>query len=237
MSVETLELVPNFTADTTVESNYAPSILNFAPVPSEDKESIPAISTRPLRTLHVPSKFTYFTGLTPHLVSSIQHKLGSPVVSLSLSDYITTLPFDPVSIHFVASTSIIHEPTSYKQAIKHYIWCKAMGIELAGLEANKTWEVCPLPLSKKIIGCKWLFKVKYLANGDVDRFKARLVAKGFTHTEGLDYFETFAHVAKISTLRILLTMTAKHRWFLKKLDVTNAFLHGIFLQPSCWLAF
>lgn len=101
-----------------------------------------------------------------------------------------------------------------------------MNVELAALEANHTWELQSLPPGKKIVGCKWLFKVKYFLNGELDCYKARLVAKGFTQTEGLHYFESFAPVVEMSTLRILLTLEAKSNWFLKQLDVTNAFLHG-----------
>lgn len=110
-----------------------------------------------------------------------------------------------------------------------------MSVELAALETNHTWNIEPLPPGKKIVGCKWLYKVKYLANGDVDRYKTRLVATGFTQTAGLDYFETFAPVAKMSTLRILLTFVAKKNWCIMQLDVTNTFLHGV-LDEEVYMA-
>lgn len=94
------------------------------------------------------------------------------------------------------------------------------------LERNGTWKLIPLPKGKKAIGCKWVFTVKETPEGNVERYKARLVTKGFTQFYGIDYDETFAPVAKMSIVRILVSLEANHRWQLYQLDVKNALLHG-----------
>ena len=89
-----------------------------------------------------------------------------------------------------------------------------MAAEIAAFEANHTWTLTPLPASKKPIGCKWVYKIKYKVDGSIERYKARLVAKGFTQKEGVDYFETFSPMAKMVSVKVLLAMAAIQGWFL-----------------------
>lgn len=105
-------------------------------------------------------------------------------------------------------------------------WRDAMAVEIKALEQNNTWTLTPLPIHKIAIGCKWVYKVKYKADGTIERYKARLVAKGYTQAEGLDYHETFAPVAKMVTVRCLLAVASVKNWSITQFDVNNAFLRG-----------
>ncbi|KAL8095199.1 hypothetical protein AgCh_036596 [Apium graveolens] len=105
-------------------------------------------------------------------------------------------------------------------------WIDVMNQELDALELNNTWEVTKLPADCHAIGYKWNYKTKFLPDGSIDKHKARLVILGCHQKYGIDFAETFALMAKLTTIRTLLVVAAMENWFTCQMDVSNAFLHG-----------
>ena len=101
-----------------------------------------------------------------------------------------------------------------------------MEAELQALEANHTWDIVSCPPHIKPIGSKWVYTVKLKSDGSLDRYKACLVALGNKQEYGLDYEETFAPVAKMTTVRTILAIATSKAWHLHQIDVKNAFLNG-----------
>ena len=115
------------------------------------------------------------------------------------------------------------------------MWKEAMEKELEALRKASTWTVVERPPGKNIVGCKWVFRIKKNALGQIEKYKARLVARGFTQVYGVDYTETFAPVAKLSSLRTILAIAARNDWPIEVFDFNSAFLNGqldeeIFMQ-------
>jgi hypothetical protein len=121
------------------------------------------------------------------------------------------------------------EPRNFHEAMQSSeakLWEDAANAEMQSIRDNKTWTLAPLPVGRTAIGCKWVFKVKLKSDGTIDRYKARLVAKGYSQQEGIDFSETFAPVARFSSIRILLALGAHYDWEIHQMDVKTAFLNG-----------
>ncbi|KAI0488744.1 hypothetical protein KFK09_028583 [Dendrobium nobile] len=112
--------------------------------------------------------------------------------------------------NLLTQTSPHDTPSSHTQALKLPHWRNAMAAEIEALRHQATWSLIPPPPNKPVLGCKWTFKTKLLPTGQVDRHKARLVALGYNQQFGINYTETFSPVAKMPTIRLLLTI-ALHR--------------------------
>ena len=118
------------------------------------------------------------------------------------------------------------DPMTYEEAVKSEKWRHAMDQEIEAIERNETWELTNLPSGGKTVGVKWIFKTKLNEHGEVDKYKARLVAKGYSQQYGVDYAEVFAPVARLDTIRIVLSLAAQKSWSIYQLDVKSVFLHG-----------
>jgi hypothetical protein len=100
------------------------------------------------------------------------------------------------------------EPSSYNKAILDLFWQQAMDEELSALHKTDTWDLVPLPPGKSVVGCRWVYKIKTNSDGSIERYKARLVAKGYSQQYGMDYDETFAPVAKMTTIHTLIVVAS-----------------------------
>ncbi|GKU99221.1 hypothetical protein SLEP1_g12096 [Rubroshorea leprosula] len=155
-----------------------------------------------------------------------------------LEDYeVTDLPQNDVPVtHFALFANC--DPLTYEEVVKEEKWQKAMAEEIGSIERNQTWELTDFLEGHKTSGVKWIYKTKLKKNGKVDKFKARLVAKGYKQEFGIDYQEAFSPVARMDTIRLVITLAAQNSWPIYQLDVKSAFLHGnlqeqVFIdQPS-----
>jgi hypothetical protein len=117
------------------------------------------------------------------------------------------------------------EPLRVEDALGDVDWVMAMQEELNNFTRNEVWSLVERP-KQNVIGTKWVFHNKQDEDGVVTKNKARLVAKGYNQVEGLDFGETYAPVARLEAIRILLAFATHHNFKLHQMDVKSAFLNG-----------
>ncbi|KAK3014747.1 hypothetical protein RJ639_009902 [Escallonia herrerae] len=220
---ETEVVTPSQSEFDTPHSTDTPHQSLAEDAPEPHKKQLPQRLTRGI------PKPTY----EPELCSKVKYPMSHFVSNHHLSES---------NRSFVNQLSTVSMPNNVHEALADPRWKEAMNEEMKSLQENKTWEVIDRPPGKKPVGCRWIYTVKYKADGTIERFKARLVAKGYTQTYGIDYTKTFAPVAKINTVRVLLSLATNLNWPLQQFDVKNAFLQGelseevyMELPPGCMM--
>ena len=133
-----------------------------------------------------------------------------------------------VSASFCQAYSFVScmEPTTIDEALNDPDWVNAMHEELSNITRNEVWTLVPKTEDERVIETKWVFRNKQDDGGQIVRNKAKLVAKGYSQVEGLDFGETFAPVARLEAIRLLLAYAAHHDMKLYQMDVKSAFLNG-----------
>ena len=123
--------------------------------------------------------------------------------------------------------SINSEPSSFLEVAQNDVWQEAMVEEYDSIMKNQVWEVVSRPQGKKVVGSRWIYKVKHAAERSVDKYKEHFVENGFSQNEGIDYEETFTPIARYSSIRTIISLATKMSWRVHQMDVKTAFLNGV----------
>ena len=92
---------------------------------------------------------------------------------------------------------------------------------------NNVWEILPRPKDKSVVSSKWIFETKHSSYESIEKYKGRFVARGFSQKEGIDYEETFAPIARYTSIRTVIALASNMKWKLHQMDVNTAFLNGV----------
>jgi hypothetical protein len=128
---------------------------------------------------------------------------------------------------------IVTEPSSFKEAVQDPTWVDAMVEEYDSIVKNNAWETVPRLIDKSVVGSRWIYKVKQVVDGSVEKYKAKFVAQGFSQIKGIDYDETFAPVTRYSSIRSILALSTQMGWCIHQMDVKTVFLNGIIEEEVC----
>jgi hypothetical protein len=127
---------------------------------------------------------------------------------MSLQDDNLTVTRKHDSISLMAHVLETCGPVSYSDAQGQFEWEQVMQDKMNSLLKNHTWDLVPRLQGKKFVKCRWFYKAKFTSEAVIDRHRACLVAKGFSQQEGIDYTEIFSPVAKMNSIRMILSLAA-----------------------------
>lgn len=193
------------------ENQVSPSSFTDIPSPSTSPDEFSHSSPDSFHSSF--PRLPPFSIIPPLRVSSRHHKKPA-----YLQSYVCASLGDSSS----PSQHLVFERHSYSQVAYIPEWQAAIRKEFEALEGNNTWNIVELPVGKKPIGCKLVYKLKYKVDGSLDRHKPRLVVRGDTQVQGINFHENFSPIVKMSSIKSLIAVAIKHHWFLYQLDVNNA---------------
>ena len=99
--------------------------------------------------------------------------------------------------------------------------------EYQSIMKNDVWDVVPRLEGKSIVTSKWIYKIKHATDGSIEKYKARFVARGFSQKEGIDYEETFAPIARYTSIILVVSLAVVMKWKIHQMDVKTTFLNGV----------
>jgi transposase InsO family protein len=173
-----------------------------------------------------PDKSKYYDWI-PFDVPPVKDHFGPPQFSKRRSHYRRTGTEDDEFSERLLLVS--NEPETYKQAMESKDsdkWLAAMKSEMQSMKTNHTWDLVKLPTGRKLVDCRWTFKIKPNEAGGACRYKARLCARGFTQIYGIDFDETFSPVVKFTSIRVFLVKAISMKMVIHQMDVVTAFLNA-----------
>jgi hypothetical protein len=119
------------------------------------------------------------------------------------------------------------EPSTFEEAVKKKEWKEDMMEEYQSTMKNNVWEIVPRPEGKSIVTSKWVYKIKHVVDGSIDKYNVRFVARGFSKKEGEEYDEMFSLVSRYTSIRAIIYLAASMGWSLHQMDVNIVFLNGV----------
>ena len=158
-----------------------------------------------------------------HEVIQDAEKYGAPKGTLSESKR----PSSYSNYVALMCNLIDEEPTCFEEATKKKEWMDSILKEYQSIIKNDVWDAVPRPKDKSVVSLKWIFKTKHSTDGSIEKYKERFIAREFSQKEGIDYEETFAPIARYTSIRTILSLAAKIKWRLHQMDVNMKFLNGV----------